>query len=449
MRSKLYFIVISIIIIISITIYYVKNLDANAGIVVKPQLDVTNNKSTIVDYLESITKNGKVSQNIQRQHENTLKQILTENLSQDKIVQQVLNKYHTLKAKFIKSNDPNIRDEENTTILMYAVFAQDYDFIDQLITLGADVNAIGQFGATALFMSALKKDLEMMKKLVDYGAEINLEGSTSPLFTTLRLNTKEMTKYLVKNGANLEAKSPNRERTPIYEAIKYTDIDSIKYLIDNGANTNAKDQIGRTPLLEATMSGDIKKVKLLESLSNSDLSDTDSRGFNAIMSASGYGDKELIDYLLINKGLNVNMSDVNGQTALLNAVARFNKETTKALIDNGINIHAKMLNANVNALHASIGMLPYNPEYEDKEIEMAKILLHNNMNINDQGNNGHTPLSIAIVKGKTKLAEFLIQQGADFNLKGENGLYPLDYAIEKRDEKIIKLLNHKAATSSK
>ena len=93
---------------------------------------------------------------------------------------------------------------------------------------------------------------------------------------------------------------------------------SIKHLIDKGASVISQDYLKMDAILFAASSGDIERVKLIESMTGN-LSATSIKGRNILMSASEFGNKEIIDYLVKEKEIDINMKDNNNQNALINS----------------------------------------------------------------------------------------------------------------------------------
>ena len=74
----------------------------------------------------------------------------------------------------------------------------------------------------------------------------------------------EVVKYLVKIGANLEARDSSK-RTPLMWVFQWGCLDVVKYLVEAGANIEARAINGsrHTPLLAATSFGLLEVVKYL------------------------------------------------------------------------------------------------------------------------------------------------------------------------------------------
>lgn len=436
----IYLIIIAVIIILTVGYYYLSIAEQKT---VK-KIEITHKlmQKTSISMLELIQNIEIKESTYNNERERTkYNETLVNNIETNR-TKLVLNRYEILKYKSLEENQVNLSDEANISVLMYATFAQDYKFIEDLIKKGVNVNAIGHMGSSALLISALKKDLNMTRFLIKNGANINLEGAYNPILMSARINDFKTLEFLVELGANLEARVPQDGKTAFLTALVHSDEASVRYLIDKGSNIDVKDYEEGSANLYAASSGSLAKVKLIESL-NADLLATDLDKHNILMSASERGDRELINYLIREKGIDVNMADNSRQNALVNASFLFNKKTMRALIENKIDINARMFEADINVLSALSAVLPKNIKYRDKELEVAKILIDAEIDLNAQSINGKTALHYAMGKNKTELVKLLVESGANVNIRDNKNMTLLDYAKRKNNGEIIKLLEEK------
>jgi len=73
------------------------------------------------------------------------------------------------------------------------------------------------------------------------------------------------------------------------------------------------------------------------------------------------------------------------------------------------------------------------------------LLIDNGANINNQNNNGLTPLHQASKNGLKEIVELLISKGADVNIKNNAGITPLDVAQQRGQTEIVELLREHGA----
>ncbi|MCW7460208.1 ankyrin repeat domain-containing protein [Leptospira bandrabouensis] len=101
-------------------------------------------------------------------------------------------------------------DEHNYTPLFWAVQGGSIDFVKSIVKAGADLEARNEFGQTPLILAVLVKNEMMVQELISLGSDINcadsLEGQT-PLILAARDGSLEIVKILLKNKANPNLKN--------------------------------------------------------------------------------------------------------------------------------------------------------------------------------------------------------------------------------------------------
>ena len=108
----------------------------------------------------------------------------------------------------------------------------------------------------------------------------------------------------------------------------------------------------------------------------------------------------------------------------------------KRLIDEG---------ADVNAENKYGYYTPLLAAASDGQVVIAKFLLSNGADVNQQNQIGRTPLHEASWNGHVGVAELLLTNGADVDARDSSGATPLHQAVAKSHVAIIKLLLTKGA----
>jgi len=124
-----------------------------------------------------------------------------------------------------------------------------------LIGAGTNVNARFKFEQTAL-MYACEGSLTAAKVLVELGADVNAIGNfgSNALFTAIGNNQNKIVELLIQNGADIHSESTSTlndgrfNSSPLVYAVGVSNLPAVKLLLDNGANPNTKDINGHTPL---------------------------------------------------------------------------------------------------------------------------------------------------------------------------------------------------------
>jgi ankyrin repeat protein len=131
----------------------------------------------------------------------------------------------------------------------------------------------------------------------------------------------------------------------------------------------------------------------------------------------------------LNKGVDVNAKNDDGQTPLHEAANWGHKETAELLIANGADVNAR-----------TGGWLNVTPLHRTETKEIAELLIANGADVNAKDGTGRTPLHNAAIQGHKEIAELLIAKGADVNAKADNGWTPLHGAAAEGHKEIAELL---------
>ena len=208
--------------------------------------------------------------------------------------------------------------------------------------------------------------------------------------------------------------------------------------------------------LDAAISGDVSKVKTMLHSDPSLARAKDANGVSAIMKATYYGKKDVVDALLesgveldlfeatatgqtervldlIAKDASVkNAYSVDGFTALGFATFFGRREVVTALLKAGADVNA--------ASRESMKVTPLASAAAAKQTEIARLLIEHGANVNARAASGHIPLHEAAANGNVELVKLLIENDADIHAKTDDGKTPLDFAIEYKRTEVIELL---------
>ena len=108
-------------------------------------------------------------------------------------------------------------------------------------------------------------DLKSVKRFLAYGVPINSTLSNekySLIHFASQFGQMEIVKYLIKKGANINAKNL-QGTTPLHKAVFYKRNETAKYLIDQGAKINDQDSYKQTALHIAVEVEDLAMIKYL------------------------------------------------------------------------------------------------------------------------------------------------------------------------------------------
>lgn len=150
-------------------------------------------------------------------------------------------------------------------------------------------------------------------------------------------------------------------------------------------------------------------------------------GEPGLVTAMREGANRVLKVFLANPATNLELNAANGNTALMMAAFKHNKEAVLALLDKG----AVVNRPGWTALH-------YAAAAGDDEI--AKILLDNHAYIDASAPAKFTPLMIAAREGNDSTVKLLMEEGADASLKNSEGLTAAQIAQRADKRRIADLI---------
>jgi len=131
--------------------------------------------------------------------------------------------------------------------MYFAVINRHWDFVDFLISKGADINNEKDYNNISLLHNASEANnatdviMNLLKRGVDVNRIAEKDGRTG-LHCSCSIGNLENVKLLVQNGANVNAIS-KIGKTPIQEAIQNGHDGVAQYLLQNGANMNTVEAV--------------------------------------------------------------------------------------------------------------------------------------------------------------------------------------------------------------
>lgn len=141
----------------------------------------------------------------------------------------------------------------------------------------------------------------------------NIYGMTALHFAAQNGNT-EVVKYLLENGADVNAQDTVLSRSAIHFAAENGNLDCVRCIAEQDANLLDKDIYGATALHYAAKCNRLDVMKYLVS-KKMDYTAKDARGWTAMHYAACGGNIDIVRYLLA-KGLDINALTQSGHTPL-------------------------------------------------------------------------------------------------------------------------------------
>jgi|ERR1041385_5230329 ankyrin repeat protein len=134
------------------------------------------------------------------------------------------------------------------------------------------------------------------------------------------------------------------QNSPIDVALRQSaqdgDLIAVKAFIADGANVNSRDKTGRTALLWVAPARDNPEMVKLLFEHGADVNISDNEGESALMIAASQSNPGIMT-ALIKAGAKVNAQNRKGETALMAAAARANVAEIKILLANGADLNLR------------------------------------------------------------------------------------------------------------
>lgn len=239
-------------------------------------------------------------------------------------------------AKYLELNHENVTFQDKIrqlkTVLLLSVKNKDLKTTKIMLANNVDANIIDYDGLTPLITAIINHDTEMTRLLLEYHADTNVSDNDgwTPLMIAIANNENtvnnipqdntEIIKMLLERNADIN-KSNDDGYTPMIICAMNGEMDIMKMLVDKGANVNEKDNENISVFAHAVMfAGRDSKNEYGGTLKN-----------------------EMLDFL-INKGVDVHVSNINNQSALFLAAHNGYLDMVKYCVEKGINFRQRDVN---------------------------------------------------------------------------------------------------------
>ncbi|KAG8529665.1 uncharacterized protein KY384_005146 [Bacidia gigantensis] len=325
---------------------------------------------------------------------------------------------NTVRLLLDHSADPNVVDEKNVCAMSLAARENHLGVVKLLLQEGANINLSTSLG-TPLHFATYNGHLDLAVELISNGADVEAldDDSMTALHEAARQGRKDVVEILMEHGANVNTGDSNGG-TPLSYAVRKGHRDVVEILMEHGANVNTGDSDGDTPLFHAVHNGHTDVVsQLLQG--GADVNTQDDEGLTALWYALWMNNKQRrleVARLLIEKGAKFH-ANVDGVTLLMMAARKGFDDIVSLFLDHGADINATGIHG-ISALHAAA--------YKG-ELAIISILVSKGCNLNMKSIFGETPLNIAIRRASNEITEYLVKAGASLFVVDMYGMSCLDW----------------------
>ncbi|WP_421715438.1 ankyrin repeat domain-containing protein [Arcobacter arenosus] len=329
----------------------------------------------------------------------------------------------------------NRKDAKGRTMLFELSAKRRIESIKLLIRNGIDINSEDNFGKTVLSEAVDKIDGMMIRFLLEHGASvnhINSSGRTVLHDAALEENEKAF-RILMTQNPNLNIRD-HYGRTVLFDAVDGGNIDIIREVVNNIDDINIVDNDGQSVLFNAVLKENPEVAKFL--ISNGiDVNILNKKRQTALFNAVILGSTNLpIIELLIEKGAKLNIKDYAEKTILdeiLKLLAIVNKPDEKVegkyrLVSsdrNYLKLTGILIDMGLAVDRTDIdGKTILYKEVERQNYDTIDFLIASGADVNAQDKEGRTVIFDAVLKGQSNMnmIDHLIARGADIDHRDFN-----------------------------
>lgn len=280
--------------------------------------------------------------------------------------------------------------------------------------------------------------VENARTLINRGADVNATGpdGTSALHWAVHLGDVDMAKRLIRRGARL-GQLNRYELAPLHVAAGEGSAALVQLLLDSGASADLPGRNGETALLMAARKGCADCIQSL--IASGARVDTREKTFDLtpLMLAAWSGNGKSVDHLL-RAG-----ADVKAQTRLGPMPKFVEPGAGRASHGDGILRGGVPDRGSRPARAGQMTALHY--AAREGHTGVLALLSGNGARIDDPEANGVTPLLLAIMNDHAEAARYLIEHGADVNADDWYGRTPLWAAVDTRNVELDGEINTQVA----
>jgi ankyrin repeat protein len=316
-------------------------------------------------------------------------------------------------------------------------------------------NFVFDFGAYSL--NKILQDLSYIYGIIRDGYYEDIDGTkidTNVLTKKIEKCITYIEKFLLKGSYNKEKEKLLKEQIAKYlnsgdnrdlywiwergldrDIIKYKKDSNLfksttsNYLLDTndilrlGEIEKYDDLYYSLKIINAVEKGNKKEIlKLLKAGVDVNIKDED--GYTALILASYNGHTETVK-ILLESGADVNIKDEDGYTALITASSQGHAETVKLLLESGADVNAENKESFTALMYASL----------NGHIGTVKLLLEAGADANVKNEYGETALDIAESRGHTETVKLLLEAGAEID---PNDTETMEFIVDHNLDYLVK-----------
>lgn len=308
---------------------------------------------------------------------------------------------------------------------------------DSLARLFAHLLILGQhqqlrtIGPEQMVQAAARGDINSVQQIIKLNKElVNCKfKDLTPLMVATHGGHGEILKMLLANGADINAATEDGT-TAVFIAAAGKIENIAVYLVDKGAIVSTLDKNRRSLAHHASYNGLNQLLKkVLEKGCDVNLQDIE--GDSALHDAIAKGNDKGVDLLINLPKIDLTLRNKMDFNPLIFAAFKENKHATEKLLQKSPDLVKTTKKDGFSALHVAA---------VNDHREVALILMDKDAEINLKERNGLTPLHLACYEAYFEMVEILIENDANVNDQNKDGFTPLHVTLAGQRRKLPGLL---------
>ncbi|XP_062578831.1 serine/threonine-protein phosphatase 6 regulatory ankyrin repeat subunit B-like [Saccostrea cucullata] len=373
-------------------------------------------------------------------------------------------------CEYLVENYPHlldVKDKFSETVLHDAAWGGNVQIVKLLIEKKMDINALQGDGETILHQCCRSGKMEMCEYLVNHFPdllEIRDNDGWTALHSACKVGSVEIVSFLIEKGMDINILS-NNGRSILHLAGFNGKFEVCEYLVENYPNLlDLRDKSSNTVLHDAAWGGNVQIVKLLIE-KKMDINALQGDGETILHQCCRSGKMEMCEYLVNHFPDLLEIRDNDGWTVLHSACYGGCVEIVSFLIKKGMDFNA-MSNDSKSILHRAcingkfeiceylVVNYPHLLDVKDKyrntvlhdaawggNVQIVKLLIEKKMDINALQRGGETILHQCCRSGKMEMCEYLVNHFPEFlEIKDTEGWTVLHSACSGGSVEIVSFL---------
>ena len=288
-----------------------------------------------------------------------------------------------------------VTDDNGQTPLMIAAKRGLPEMVKALLAAGDNPNAADKYGVTVLIHGASSGNAEVLRALLEVGAQSNerSKSGNTALMAAAAAGNPILVEQLLRAGANIKAKGWKNTT-----ALLAGSMGEIEFEYLNVGESHAE--------IPGEVIDRAKVVRLLID-AGANVNDVNEEGENALFTIYEEAVRELVK-----TRIDINARNNDGETPLIATVA---PEVAEVLVRAGVKLDLTDTNGQTALMHGA----------KNNYVENLKVLVRAGANLDLQDSEGSTALMLCAEKGLEDSAKVLANAHANVNLRDHQGLTAL------------------------